>query len=189
MVMSLQFPVSCFCLSLFVLAPISSQASLEDARESLLQRSPFVKWSPPRQEATPPPAPVVETGALSRELQFNGIMQIGDETYFNIFDKIENRSTLLGVDEDNGGRFKVVGYNASGDRSITVQAGGGRQEKIMLATSDGVSIPTQTPTPNAANNQPNIRRTPNRPEVQRRTAPITERRRRVIPRRINTNRE
>lgn len=173
-------------LTFLALTPLFSQASLEEARESLLQRSPFVKWAPPRETPPPKPEPVVQTGALSRELQFNGIMQIGDETYFNIFDKIENRSMLMGIGE-NKGRFSVVDYNASGDRSITVQAGsGGRQEKISLATSDGVSIPTTTPT--ASQNQ--ARPTPNRPAVtnRSRSTPVSERRRRVIPRRINTSR-
>jgi len=171
----------CFSLvGLLVINAAYGQSSLQDARESLLNRSPFVKWSPPVQHREPDPEPIVSNaGALSRELQFNGIMQIGDETYFNIFDKIENRSLLLTVDGASKGRFQVVDYDSSGDRSITVQAGGGRPEKIMLATSDGVSIPTATPSP-GNNRQVEVRRTNNRPSVQQ-----TERRRRVIPRRVN----
>lgn len=184
--MSSRLHIALPLISLFVLAPSIGHATLDEARESLLQRSPFVKWAPPRPDPPKIEAPVVETGALSRELQFNGIMQIGEETYFNIFDKIENKSILLGVNENRGARFQVVEYNNSGDRSITVQAGGsGRREKIYLATSDGVSIPTATPAPNT-NVDARLRPSANQPNVTSRTTPpSSERRRRVIPRRIS----
>ncbi|WP_269537978.1 hypothetical protein [Cerasicoccus fimbriatus] len=176
---------------LFCLLPAATafaQASLEEARESMLQNSPFQKWEAPKPVVQPPPPPVAPAGALSREIVFKGAMRIGEEQYFNVFDKVENRSMLLGLnDNSRGARFSVVDFSDSGDPSITLQAGNGNREKIYLAKTDGKSIPTASAAPINRPLPPELRPNP-APTTSRAASTVnTERRRRVIPRRINTN--
>ncbi|GHB91788.1 hypothetical protein [Cerasicoccus arenae] len=174
---------------LIALAPSLSHAALDEARESLLRNSPFVQWQPPRQEIKAPPA-VAPVGNLSREVDFKGILKIEDETFINLFDKVENRSVLLGLNESkDSARFKVVSYNSEGDRSIVLQAGNGQKETIYLASSDGVSIPTATAQPARPTSPQTIGVDRTTPAILNRTSsePNTNRRRRVIPRRVNSN--
>lgn len=169
--------------ALIALAPAHA-TSLEEARDSLTHRSPFVKWEAPQPQVTAYEPPVVNTGSLSREIEFKGILRIGEDTYFNVFDKVEGKSLMLAQDDvEAKTRFKVVGYD-DGSRSITVQAGSGQKERIEMATSDGVSIPTIQAQPNRppipqvnGNNRPAI--------TTQSTLPASERRRRVIPRRVS----
>ncbi|WP_309380359.1 hypothetical protein [Cerasicoccus frondis] len=172
---------------LLVSMPVIMRANLEEARESMLTNSPFQKWEPPAPKVTPPPAPVAPSGALSREVVFKGTMRIGENRFFNLFDKVENRSVLMEMDDNSkGARFTVVSFNDSGDRSVTLRSTSGMQETIYLAKTDGVSIPTATAAP--VNSQVPAQLRPENNRVINRSAstPNTERRRRVIPRRINT---
>ncbi|MGE9295491.1 MAG: hypothetical protein ACQKBV_04310 [Puniceicoccales bacterium] len=170
-------------LAIIVLSPaVATVAAMDDARESLLKSSPFVPYKEPVPEtvAPPPPAPVV--GPLSRELVFNGVLDIGGETLFSIFDKSLNQSLLLSMNEA-GSRFSVISFNASGDRSIQVKSGS-RVETLSLATSDGSPIPTTMPTAsrNIDNNlRPSATVSGSNETAERRPPQVP--RRRIIPRR------
>jgi len=174
-----------------LLGTATAAAAMDEARESLLENSPFVPYSEPKPEPPPPPPPPPVVGNLSRELVFNGVLDVGGDTYFSIFDKSLNQSLLLKQGEE-GHRFSIVRFSADGDRTIQVKSGN-RVETISLASSDGSPIPTSTPAPaNAAKSaaerlrqHSNIR--PPKSESgssssgRRREIP----RRRIIPRRSN----
>ncbi|MEO0793926.1 MAG: hypothetical protein AAFX93_02115 [Verrucomicrobiota bacterium] len=172
----------------------ATAASLEEARESMLKSSPFMPYSPPKKTVAAPPPKVEQAGPLSREIDFNGVLHIGEDAYFSVFDKSLNQSLLLALNE-NGHRFSVVSYDEAGDRSIQVKSGA-RVEKISLASSDGTPIPTTMISPGAqgrtnamqnrvppnANAQPNSNTATAGASSQNRTVP----RRRIIPRRRTT---
>ncbi|WP_309400317.1 hypothetical protein [Cerasicoccus maritimus] len=176
------------CLLALMVLPAVSQAGLDEARESMLENSPFKKWQAPKPPVVKPPPVTNTSGALSREVVFKGTMRIGEERFFNLFDKVENRSLLMPLNDKSKGRFTVVDYKDSGDRSVVLQAGNGMRETIYLSKTDGVSIPTATPVAAQKSNIPaQLRPDVNRSVTRPGNSSNTERRRRVIPRRVNTS--
>jgi len=165
-------------------------AQVEAPRQSLLENSPFVPYSEAKPQPPPPPPPPPVQGNLSRELIFNGVLDIGGKTFFSVFDRSLNQSLLLQQGESQGARFEIVSFDAAGDRSINVKAGG-RMERISLAASDGAPIPTSIPVspPPAAREAEarlreatnTIRQTPNTAAKPNNTNQVP--RRRIIPRR------
>ena len=140
-------------------------ASSLAADSNLISESPFLPpgWSPakpPVVQVQPQAAPPV----LARQLEFKGVVDLGNGQQFSLFDKKSGESYWLPLNEMRDG-FQVVRYEPN-RASIYIRSGG-RTEELRLATVDespmqiasGVSTSvtaSSTPTrPNIAPTTPN----------------------------------
>ncbi|QYY35253.1 hypothetical protein [Ruficoccus sp. ZRK36] len=101
---------------------------------NLVASSPFLPpgWGDkPATTATRPP-PVAP--AISRQLEFRGLIEINGVTRFSIFDKKENEGYWLELNETSGG-FEILRYDDL-RKSILISTGGSTEEIAMASPDD-----------------------------------------------------
>lgn len=179
---SLRHPQILFiCLGLF-LALALPNALFSDSK--LSEKSPFL---PPGAKETKKPEPTVQPqGPISREIEFKGVVKIGDVFQFSIFNKKDQKSYWIKEDEREGG-ISVSNYDA-GSNSIIVLMNG-RSERVTLTTATDTPLPVALSKPTTPPN--NIRPPALPPQLQNNSAgnrpnSVPRRTRRVIlPKKTN----
>lgn len=131
------------------------------AESNLVTSSPFL---PPGWGKTAPvedKTPVVQSGPLSRELEFRGIFEMNGVTKFGVFDKKDQKGRWIPLN-GGGDQFTVVRYNNK-TQSIMVKSNG-RIEELFLKEADDKPLPVvgaispniKVPVPGGANNNRRI---------------------------------
>ncbi len=166
-----------FVLSFIFCLGLAPGLLLAQDGKSVLTKSPFLPPGFGREVRTPEVPSGPQQGPLSREFEFRGVFQLGDTRQFSIFDRTNNKSRWVGVNEADE-RYSVVAYNPA-DRSITMRAGG-RQETLSLMQATDTPLPvgnakaTEAPatstggTPAATVNPAGSQAAPRTPVVPRR---------------------
>lgn len=131
------------------------------AQVNLQSKSPFL---PPNHGvvAAKPLAPA-PSGTIARQLEFRGVIQIGDEFHFSIFNKKENLGYWLKEGENANG--VVVNDFDTGNLSLTVSKDG-RSERLAMASANERPLPIK-------NTGPVVSRTPgSMPQIGKQAKPL-----------------
>jgi len=141
----------------------------------LSEKSPFL---PPGygQEETKPVEPVVQPqGPISREIEFRGIVEIGGEYQFSLFNKKEQKSYWLKENEREDG-ISVNNYEEDSSTIVVLMNGRSERLTLMAATEKPLPVAQAAPTTSTRNPLP--------PQLQRQSQNQGNgNNRRVVPRR------
>lgn len=170
---ALLMTVAVFALATVLPQPVLADVEEAPVRKALSDKSPFL---PPGHGEKPDgakPPPVVD-GPLSREIEFRGVVHIGDKYQFSFFSKKENKSYWIAENTSISG-MSARGYDAR--NGTVVFSKDGRSERLtMLSATDSplpVALSTVAKDPGTT---PVVETTP-------RVTPPREDNRRVVPRR------
>ena len=157
-------------LTLTLHGPLFSESKLSE-------KSPFL---PPGygEEALKPTKPVVQPqGPISRELEFRGIVQIGDVYQFSIFNKKKQKSYWLKENEREDG-ISVNNFNANASTIVVLM--NGRSERLALMTATEKPLPVAQAAPSGPD-KATPRGLP--PQLRPKKSSNSSGNRRVVPRR------
>ncbi|MEM8867279.1 MAG: hypothetical protein AAGC73_03335 [Verrucomicrobiota bacterium] len=170
-------PSRVYRVGLCIMALLLANAGLQAESSDLNSNSPFLP--PGHGEKAPAPAKPkpVTNGPISRQVEFRGIIQIGNNYKFSLFNKNEQKSYWFRKDQVIEG-IRVQSFDAD-SMTVTVNMGG-RSERITLLSATDSPIPVATSNPTSANqtppgNQPN--------KAAANSSPNQNNRRQVVPRR------
>jgi hypothetical protein len=150
--------------------------------ETLESKNPFLPpgYGEETETASPPPPQV--NGPISRELEFRGIVQLGDVLEYSLFHKSEQKGYWLQANQSKNG-IQVRSFDRD-SKTLTVSMNG-RTERLTLMSPSEVPLPVATsvnPSGGRENLPPGLP-----PELQNANNPNNDNdnnnRRRVIPRR------
>lgn len=159
--------------------PATLEAQFEPGEARLIANSPFLPpgFNDPKPEPLAPPPPPPGSGPIARELEFRGVVQIGGQYRFSIFNKSDQKSFWVPENQSESG-ISVRNYDAN-SMSLTVTYKG-RSEKISLMSASDNPMPVAASLPSAP--PPSGPPVPNLPQV-RQTQSSGEQPARAIPRR------
>ena len=123
------------------------------SEETLKENSPFLPPGYGVKEAKPPPPPPPQVnGPLAQQLEFRGLMKMGGQYNFSLFDKRNQKGYWLSQNQAQDG-INISAYDANA-MTITVSMNG-RTERLSLMSASDAPLPVTSsiskPTPNKKN--------------------------------------
>jgi hypothetical protein len=151
------------------------------AAESLSSKSPFLPPGYNQQGPAEPAQPQAPPGVIAREIEFRGVVKFGPEYQFSLFDKRDQKSYWIRMNETRGG-ITVRSYDPS-ELTVAVSKSG-RTERIGLleATENPLPVPAAQAAP-AASQQISGAPAPEPRTTIQSKAPRVPRRRVILPQR------
>lgn len=131
-------------LLLCVLFTLTSSLSLSS--QTLVSRSPFLPHDHKKKTAPVVPKPVATNGAIARQIEFRGIVQMNGVYKFSLFNKSDQKGYWIpeGESRDN---IKITKFDAD-SKTVTVSQNG-RTEKLTLMESTDVPMAVAVSAPPA----------------------------------------
>ncbi|MDP4645048.1 MAG: hypothetical protein NWS71_11465 [Opitutales bacterium] len=140
-------------LLLCVLFTLTSSLSLSS--QTLESRSPFLPHDHKKPTRVEPPKAVAANGAIARQIEFRGIVQMNGVYKFSLFNKSDQKGYWIpeGESRDN---IKITKFDVD-SKTVTVSQNG-RTEKLTLMESTDVpmAVATSAPPATANNATPNL---------------------------------
>lgn len=118
----------------------------------LSEKSPFLPAGYGVKKAVAPKPVPQANGPLSRELEFRGLIQLGDTYRFSIFNKKENKSYWI-TEKDPQNGISAENFDPE-EMSIEIRYNG-RTERITLISASDSPLPVQKAQPNNARTKQN----------------------------------
>lgn len=149
-----------------------------DPNKQLKENSPFLPEGHGKQANTPPPPPVTN-GPVAKQLEFRGLMKLGGQYSFSLFDKRNNKGYWLQKGKAQDG-IRIDNFDTNA-QTITVNMNGRNERLTLMSASDApmpVTINRNTPKPKATNTPPGLP-----PSIQNSQSSNSSSNKRVIPRR------
>ncbi|ADE54662.1 hypothetical protein [Coraliomargarita akajimensis] len=129
----------------------------EDPNKQLKENSPFLPEG--HGKKTEPAKPVVTNGPVAKQLEFRGLMKLGGQYSFSLFDKRSNKGYWLKQGKSEDG-IRIDSYDSKG-MSVMVNFNGRSERLTLISASDApmnvtVNRPSSKPTASNANKKPVI---------------------------------
>lgn len=169
---------------LLMCALFTLTSSLSLSSQTLESRSPFLPHDHKKKTEPVAPKPVAVNGAIARQIEFRGVVQMNGVYKFSLFNKSDQKGYWIpeGESRDN---IKVTKFDAD-SMAITVSQNG-RTERLTLmeSTDTPMAVATSAPPPTAkSGNTPNQTLPPNlKIQINNNQKPTTAvpRRRVILP--------
>lgn len=160
--------------NVFLVLALTVQASLF-SETKLSEKSPFLPPEYGKEEAKPTESVVQPQGQISRELEFRGIVQIGNVYQFSIYNKKEQKGYWLKQNEREDG-ISVNNFDESASTIVVMMNGRSERLTLMSATESPMPVATASPSNKEQARPPGLP-----PQLRQKSSGSSNRR--VVPRR------